>query len=67
MIAIDMLNHKRPRQTSWTYSDEKGGFIIEALDDIPRGEQVLSQFIKPRYTIVMGRSVTQGFCWTMGL
>ena len=36
----DMLNHKRPRQTSWSYTDEKKGFIIEALQDIKRGEGV---------------------------
>lgn len=34
----DMLNHKRPRQTSWTYTDDRQGFIIEALEDIKRGE-----------------------------
>ena len=34
----DMLNHKRPRQTAWTYTDEREGFIIEALEDIKRGE-----------------------------
>lgn len=42
----DMLNHKRPRQTSWTYSDERGGFIIEALEDINRGEQVYDSYGK---------------------
>ena len=34
----DMLNHKRPRQTSWSYTDDKEGFIIEATEDIMRGE-----------------------------
>ena len=34
----DMLNHKRPRQTTWYYCDQRKGFIIEACDDIPRGE-----------------------------
>ncbi len=34
----DMLNHKRPRQTTWTYSDEYKGFVIDALEDIKRGE-----------------------------
>lgn len=34
----DMLNHKRPRQTTWSYTDDMQGFIIEALDDIKRGE-----------------------------
>lgn len=42
----DMLNHKRPKQTSWTYSDEKGGFVIEALKDIPRNEQVYDSYGK---------------------
>lgn len=42
----DMLNHKRPRQTSWTYSDEHEGFIIEAVEDIKRGEQVFDSYGK---------------------
>jgi histone-lysine N-methyltransferase SETD3 len=33
-----MLNHKRPRQTTWSYTDEKKGFIIEAMEDVKRGE-----------------------------
>jgi histone-lysine N-methyltransferase SETD3 len=40
----DMLNHKRPRQTTWYYSDERGGFVIEACDDIPRGSQVYDSY-----------------------
>jgi histone-lysine N-methyltransferase SETD3 len=36
----DMLNHKRPRQTQWYYSDEIGGFVIQAMQDIEKGEQV---------------------------
>ena len=42
----DMLNHKRPKQTSWTYSDEKHGFVIEALKDIDRNEQVFDSYGK---------------------
>ena len=42
----DMLNHRRPRQTTWTYTDDRAGFIIEALDDIPRGEQVYDSYGK---------------------
>ena len=34
----DMLNHKRPKQTTWYYCDKRKGFIIEASDDIPRGD-----------------------------
>src|SRR5690348_9382406 len=39
-----MLNHKRPKQTSWYYSNEHEGFIIESLEDIPRGEQVYDSY-----------------------
>ena len=42
----DMLNHKRPKQTSWTYTDEKQGFVIEALKDIDRNEQVYDSYGK---------------------
>ena len=42
----DMLNHKRPRQTSWSYTDDRQGFIIEALEDIKRGEQVYDSYGK---------------------
>ena len=40
----DMLNHKRPKQTTWYYCDQRQGFIIEASDDIPRGEQVYDSY-----------------------
>ena len=40
----DMLNHRRPRQTTWYYSDEAEGFVIEACDDIPRGAQVYDSY-----------------------
>ncbi len=40
----DMLNHKRPKQTSWYYSNEHEGFIIESLEDIARGEQVYDSY-----------------------
>ena len=42
----DMLNHRRPRQTTWTYTDEREGFIIEALEDINRGEQIYDSYGK---------------------
>ena len=42
----DMLNHRRPRQTSWNYDQERGGFIIEALENIERGEEVLDSYGK---------------------
>jgi len=40
----DMLNHRRPRQTTWYYDDIKEGFIIDACDDIPRGSQVYDSY-----------------------
>ncbi len=42
----DMLNHRRPRQTSWQYCDKRQGFIIEALEDISRGEQIYDSYGK---------------------
>lgn len=36
----DMLNHRRPRETKWTFSDARYGFIITSLKTIQRGEQV---------------------------
>ncbi len=42
----DMLNHKRPRQTTWYYSDERQGFVIEACDDLERGAQVYDSYGK---------------------
>jgi histone-lysine N-methyltransferase SETD3 len=40
----DMLNHKRPRQTSWFYDDQRKGFVIDALSDIKLGEQVYDSY-----------------------
>ena len=42
----DILNHKRPRQTTWNYTDDRRGFVIDALDDIKRGEQVYDSYGK---------------------
>jgi len=42
----DMLNHQRPKETQWSYSDEREGFIIEATDDIKRGQQVYDSYGK---------------------
>mmetsp|Transcript_14414 Transcript_14414/g.14025 ORF Transcript_14414/g.14025 Transcript_14414/m.14025 type:complete len:246 (+) Transcript_14414:1026-1763(+) len=41
-----MLNHRRPRQTTWSYTDDRQGFIIEAMEDIKRGEQVYDSYGK---------------------
>lgn len=56
----DMLNHKRPQETSWEYSDEKGGFIIESKKCIERGDQVYDSYGKKcnsRYFLNYGFTV----------
>ena len=40
----DMLNHKRPRQTQWYFSDEYNSFVIQALEDIPKGNEVFDSY-----------------------
>lgn len=42
----DMLNHKRPRETTWYYSDNLQGFVIESCEDIPRGSPVHDSYGK---------------------
>jgi len=42
----DMLNHRRPRETTWYYSDEQEGFVIEACEDIPRGAPIHDSYGK---------------------
>ena len=36
----DMLNHKQPSEAKWAYSDERGGFLVEALEDLAKGVPV---------------------------
>lgn len=40
----DMLNHKVPKETSWTFDDNRGGMIITSLRTIQRGEQVYDSY-----------------------
>lgn len=42
----DLLNHKRPRQTHWTYDEKYAGFIIQALENIQQGEEVFDSYGK---------------------
>lgn len=42
----DMLNHQRPKETQWSYCDDRQGFIIEATDDIKRGQPVYDSYGK---------------------
>ena len=36
----DMLNHKLPRETEWTYDEKSKSFTITALQSLPRGGQI---------------------------
>lgn len=40
----DMLNHKRPRETAWTYDDTRQGFTITSLRALNRGEQIYDSY-----------------------
>ena len=40
----DMLNHKRPRETSWTFDDSRGSFTITSLRPMSRGEQIYDSY-----------------------
>lgn len=42
----DMLNHKRPRQTQWFYSDELHAFVIQAIDDISVDDEIFDSYGK---------------------
>ena len=41
-----MLNHRRPQQTAWEYSEKRHSFIIESKEDIKRGNQVYDSYGK---------------------
>jgi len=40
----DMLNHKRPRETKWTYEQKKKGFVITALQTIGADTEVFDSY-----------------------
>ncbi len=42
----DMLNHFRPRETSWTYENSTGCFTITSLTGLEPGQQVMDSYGK---------------------
>merc|ERR1712003_301953 len=40
----DMLNHRRPRETKWTYSQKKRGFLITALQNIAENSEIYDSY-----------------------
>lgn len=42
----DMINHKRPRQTQWYFSDNLDSFVMQAIDDIEEGCEIFDSYGK---------------------
>merc|ERR1712130_538250 len=40
----DMLNHRRPRETKWTYSQKRRGFLITALQSIGENDEIFDSY-----------------------
>lgn len=40
----DMLNHKRPRETKWTYVQGRKGFVITSLNPITRDTEIFDSY-----------------------
>lgn len=40
----DMLNHRRPRETKWTYDQNKQGFVISALQHIKQDAEIFDSY-----------------------
>lgn len=44
MPMADMLNHRRPRETKWTYDQSKHGFVISALQVIKGDAEIFDSY-----------------------
>lgn len=56
----DMMNHRRPRDTVWTYDDEQQAFTVTTLRSILPGEEVYDSYGKKcnsRYLLNYGFTV----------
>lgn len=42
----DMLNHYRPRETSWTFENSKNAFTISSICNLRAGQQVMDSYGK---------------------
>lgn len=40
----DMLNHSRPRQTTWEYKEDQDAFVITAVTKLYKGDQVMDSY-----------------------
>ena len=46
MPLADLLNHSRPRQTSWGYDEDRAAFVVTALAPISTGGEVFDSYGK---------------------
>lgn len=56
----DMMNHRRPRDTTWFYDNFKGSFIVQSLRNLDCGEEVFDSYGKKcnsRYLLNYGFTV----------
>lgn len=37
---VDMINHNSPRNANWGYSSSEKAFLVRAIDDIKKGDEV---------------------------
>ena len=42
----DMFNTKHPKNALWYYEDSRNGFVVEAVNDIKKGEQLFDSYGK---------------------
>ena len=40
----DMMNHKDPADTEWEFEESENCFVMKALKDIKRGDEVFSSY-----------------------
>ena len=43
----DMLNHRAPNQTRWYFDEEKNRYVVEALENIPKGAEISRSYGTP--------------------
>lgn len=56
----DMLNHKRPNETTWTYDQGRGGFTITTTKRLLKGSQIFDSYgrkCNSRYFVNYGFSL----------
>jgi protein-histidine N-methyltransferase len=42
--VADMINHQKDRNASWTYSNERNGFLVKSERPIGKGEQIFDTY-----------------------